>query len=154
CQQGGNGSAHRFHICHIRKSVEKGPWPSKAERGLANTMGLLIQSTHRHPIATLRGVSMQSNRTTLFVLFLGLTASLVFAQSDTGSLSGTVKDPNGAVVAGAKLKIKNDQTGRELDTTSTDSGLYVFPNLTAGPYSLTVEHPGFKKVNRSNIVIA
>lgn len=81
-------------------------------------------------------------------------ASVVFAQSDTGSLSGTVTDPNGAVIPGAKLKIRHDQTGRELETLATDAGLYVFPNLTAGPYSLSLERPGFKRLNRSNIVIA
>ncbi|MFN0169517.1 MAG: TonB-dependent receptor domain-containing protein [Bryobacteraceae bacterium] len=81
-------------------------------------------------------------------------AAIAFAQTDTGSLSGTVSDPNGALIPNSKLRIKNDQTGRELETTTSDAGIYVFPNVTAGPYTLTAEQAGFKKLNRSGVVIA
>ncbi len=81
-------------------------------------------------------------------------AAIVFAQSDTGALSGTVYDPNGAVVPNAKILIKHDQTGRQMETASSEAGLYIFPNLTTGPYTVTVEQPGFKKLNRSGVVIA
>src|SRR5437879_11092775 len=103
-----------------------------------------------------RGSPVQSRlTTTLFTTAIAAwMAPLVFAQSDTGSLSGVITDPNGAVIPAAKLKIKHDQNGRELDTVTSDAGLYIFPNLTAGPYSLTVEQAGFKRLNRSGIVIA
>jgi hypothetical protein len=83
-----------------------------------------------------------------------LMGTILLAQSDTGSLSGIVTDPNGAVIANAKLTIKNDQTGRQLVTATSEAGVYVFPNLVAGPYTLTALQPGFKTLNRSEIVIA
>src|SRR5438093_4641395 len=77
-----------------------------------------------------------------------------FAQLSTGSLSGTVTDPSGAAVAGATVTATQTTTGRSLLTVSTDAGLYAFPNLDVGPYTLTVENTGFKKLSRSNIVIS
>src|SRR5262249_36536434 len=97
-----------------------------------------------------KGVSMDSRPLATFLLL----ATGLFAQSDTGSLSGTVTDPNGALIPAARLKIKQDLTGRELETITSDAGLYVFPNLTPGPYSLTVEQAGFRRLNRSGVVIA
>ena len=70
-----------------------------------------------------------------------LVASLAFAQSDTGALSGTITDPNGAAVAGAKLKIKNDQTGqspipyppkRDLRIPESDCGTLLSHNRDPG----------------------
>ncbi len=93
-----------------------------------------------------------THRLALFVLTL-LTAGGVFAQLTTGSMNGTVTDPNGAVVPGAKLVARHTPTGRDFETNSTDAGLYVFAALPVGPYTLSVEKVGFKKVSRSNLEI-
>lgn len=88
-----------------------------------------------------------------------VAALLVFAgasllsQTGAGSLGGQLLDPAGAVVPAALITIRNDDTGRELKTVSSDAGVYTFPTLDVGPYSLTVEAVGFKKVSRSGIVI-
>jgi hypothetical protein len=74
-----------------------------------------------------------------------LTAALVFSQANTGSISGTVADPNGASVPGAKVRAKQIETGQELETVTTEAGLYVFPSLPVGNYTVTVEANGFKK---------
>jgi hypothetical protein len=69
-------------------------------------------------------------------------------------MSGSLTDPSGAAVAGAKVVATQTSTGRTFETFTTEAGLYAFPNLDVGPYSLTAEKPGFKKVTRGNVVIA
>jgi hypothetical protein len=88
-----------------------------------------------------------------FLLSITLLAPASYGQANTGSLSGTVTDPNAAVVPAAKLKAKHEPTGQEFDTITTNAGVFVFPSLPVGPYSVTIESPGFKRVNRANIEI-
>jgi hypothetical protein len=85
------------------------------------------------------------------LLLLSTTAA--FAQTSAGSLSGTVTDPNGGSVAGAKITARQDSTGRQLSTVTTSEGLYAFPNLDIGSYTVTVEANGFKKLSQTNVVI-
>jgi len=88
------------------------------------------------------------------IVFLLLSAALCLAQVSTGSLSGTVTDASGAVVAGATVTATHVSTGRALQTMSTEAGLYAFPNLDVGAYTITVEKAGFKRLSRGNVVIA
>lgn len=76
-----------------------------------------------------------------------------FAQSVRGTLSGSVTDPSGAVVAGAKIDAKNAGTGVSSTTVSTSSGSYQFPELPLGTYNVTVSAPGFKTATFSNVVV-
>jgi hypothetical protein len=68
-------------------------------------------------------------------------------------MSGTILDPNAAVVPGAKIVATHEPTNRQYPAESTGAGLYVLPNLPPGPYTLTIEHPGFKKLVRTGIEI-
>jgi hypothetical protein len=77
-----------------------------------------------------------------FLLFLATSA---FGQSTT-SLRGTVTDPTGAVVPGASLTLTNLATQATRETTSDESGSYVFPQLIPGPYQLRVSSAGFHDV--------
>src|ERR1700722_4656788 len=61
------------------------------------------------------------------------------------SLRGTVIDAQGNAVSGATVTLTNKDTGANLVSTSDDTGIYQFNALAPAPYSLTVEHPGFKK---------
>jgi hypothetical protein len=88
------------------------------------------------------------------VSLLLLLAIPAFAQLSTGSMSGTVTDASGAAVPDAKVTATQESTGRTLETVTTSAGLYVFPNLDVGQYTLTVEKQGFKKLSRPGIVIA
>ena len=67
------------------------------------------------------------------------------AQKDAGSIVGTVKDQTGAIVANAKVTVSDVERGIHLQTTTNDSGQYVASPLRVGRYTVTVEHPGFKK---------
>ncbi|MEO8659197.1 MAG: TonB-dependent receptor [Bryobacteraceae bacterium] len=89
-------------------------------------------------------------RATTAVLFL---ASLAFGQAQTGSLSGTVIDANDAAIPGADVEARESRTGVTARTVSSDSGLYVFPNLPTGIWTVTTEKEGFKKLVRSGIEI-
>ncbi len=68
-------------------------------------------------------------------------------------MSGTVLDANGAVVPGASVDATNTQTGVTIRTVSSEFGLYVFPSLPPGTYTINVEKPGFKKLVRTGIQI-
>ncbi len=62
------------------------------------------------------------------LLLMLLTAVLAFAQT-TGSLQGIVRDPNGAVVSGATVRVTNTATGQVRDTTTNENGFYRITNL-------------------------
>ncbi len=86
-------------------------------------------------------------RTLLLVLLaLGVCIVPVFAQTgSTGSLSGTVLDPKGAVVAGASVKVVSKATNQEFTTQTSEDGTFTIPTLTAGIYTATVTAGGFKQ---------
>jgi carboxypeptidase family protein len=80
-------------------------------------------------------------------LFITLCAvSTAFAQGGTGQLSGSVVDANGAVVAGASVKLTSLITAQEREATTNDSGDFVFTLLPAGSYKLEVTATGFRTV--------
>jgi len=82
-----------------------------------------------------------------WTLALGAVA---FAQSDLGSITGYVKDPSGATVPGAKVTVRNSQTGLERQVTTNESGRYMVTNVPPGMYSITIEASGFKKYESSD----
>ena len=69
----------------------------------------------------------------------------MWAQKDAGRIVGTVKDQTGAIVANAKVTVSDVERGIHLETTTNESGEYVASPLRVGRYTVTVEHPGFKK---------
>jgi hypothetical protein len=89
---------------------------------------------------------------TILALSVGISA---LAQTQSGSLIGTVTDPNGAVVPGAAVKLVNVATGEERSTTTNDVGDFGFAALVPGTYTLRVEASGFRPVERKgNVVLA
>ena len=80
----------------------------------------------------------------LALVCMGFSAS-AWAQKDTGSIVGTVTDQTGAIVANAKVTVSDVERGIHLQTATNDSGQYVASPLRVGRYTVTVEHPGFKK---------
>ena len=90
-----------------------------------------------------------------------LGAMLVFmcgcaalAQVDiSAKLLGTVSDPTGAVVPGAQISVKNQQTGLAARVSSDERGNYIFASLPPGSYILTCEAAGFKTYTSSDVVL-
>lgn len=85
------------------------------------------------------------------LLVSGALSPVALSQAATTSLSGTVTDPNGAVVAGATVTLTNAATGLTRTTTTTDAGTYQFPQLPPGTYDLKVEQTGFKSIVRKGL---
>jgi hypothetical protein len=75
----------------------------------------------------------------------------VSAQLPTSTLNGTVTDPQGAVVASAKVTIVSQGTGVARDTTSDPQGFYTFANMAPGDYTVRVESPTFGKAEIKDI---
>ena len=79
----------------------------------------------------------------IFALTLGVSTG--FAQVDTGTILGTVKDQSGAVVPGAKVTIVNQGTADSITTLTRSDGTYIVTPLKIGTYRISVELAGFKK---------
>ena len=75
------------------------------------------------------------------LLLVGLPA---FGQARDAIIRGTVTDPQGAVVVGAKVTVKNSATGAVSSTVTTDAGNYTVPDLPPGTYTITVAQKGFE----------
>jgi hypothetical protein len=90
------------------------------------------------------------------VLVVGLLCSLTpqaNAQAVYGSILGTVTDPQGAAVVGAKVLITDQNKGTTQETTTNDSGNYSVTHLIPDTYSVKVEGQGFKSTQQKDVVV-
>ena len=85
-----------------------------------------------------------------FVLLAALSLS---AQTFRGTILGTVTDPSGAVIAGAKVTVKNAGTGLERSTQTSADGSYSLPELPIGTYSVTVVQAGFETFVTTGVTV-
>lgn len=97
---------------------------------------------------------------TWFALFAALTltfcfSGIIFGQETTGSLTGTVKDANGAAVPGATVNVIDPKTSNAVVRTATtnDDGVYSIPDLKPGTYTISVEAPSFKKSVTTGVTV-
>jgi len=90
-------------------------------------------------------------RIQLVAMCLLASVGVVLAQSDRGTITGTVADPAGAVVASAAIQAKNTETGAVFQAASSETGNYTLPQLPVGTYEISVTVAGFKKYVRQNI---
>jgi len=91
---------------------------------------------------------------TIWILALGaILASIrpAAAQTDRATLEGTVTDASGAVVANAKIQITAVATGLSEERSTNNYGLYRFPAIALGVYTVLVSHDGFNTVQLENV---
>ncbi|HYM09888.1 MAG TPA: TonB-dependent receptor [Bryobacterales bacterium] len=88
-----------------------------------------------------------------FVVVLLIFALRLSAAEPTGSIAGTVLDSSGAPIAKARIGATNTATGLNREALSATDGGYVFPLLPVGPYSVTVEAPGFRRFEQRGITV-
>jgi len=88
------------------------------------------------------------------VLSVWLLAASAAAQTISGEISGTVLDESGAVVPAAAVSLVNQNTGATRDATSNEMGLFVFPVLQPGSYTVKVTNRGFRTFERTGIVLS
>ena len=77
-----------------------------------------------------------------------------WGQAGRGGINGTVTDPSGAVVAGAKVTLTNGTTGLNVHTVTTGAGLYTFVSLNPGQYQVTATQKGFETVTQNNVTVS
>jgi hypothetical protein len=93
-------------------------------------------------IAAIIGLSLS------FAIWPGLLPA-----ATTGSISGTLKDPSGAVIPGAALVVINTAQGIQTKTTTDNKGFYIFPSLSVGRYDLQAQVEGFRPARRNGLTI-
>ena len=89
----------------------------------------------------------------VIVLTLLLALSVSTPAAVGGSISGTVKDATGAVIAKATVTVTNIETGVQQTAVSNDAGTYSFPTLPVGHYNLDVTDAGFRPYRRTSITV-
>ena len=95
-----------------------------------------------------------------FLLGVGLSIWMVTAlptdasaQGAGGQIEGTVRDQQGAVLPGATVTLRNEQTGVTRSAVTEGDGRYLFPSLAPGTFSVKVELQGFATAEAKNLTI-
>src|SRR5579863_10244812 len=101
-------------------------------------------SQRRTSMSNRRGASLALRITLVVACALSLCLA-AYGQSTFGTVLGTVKDPSGSIVPGAKLELVNTGTNAVRTATSGSGGNYQFTNIDVGNYKLRVEAPGLQK---------
>jgi hypothetical protein len=105
------------------------------------------KSSAHQPAAIKEGMPMKIHKPSLLMLSLLIFALPVpaLAQSMNGAITGTITDPSGAVVPGARVTLTSTDTGAQANFTTGADGLYSFPNVTPGVYDIAVLAQGFSE---------
>ncbi len=90
---------------------------------------------------------------TVVLVGFALFPRTALSQTDTASISGTITDASGAALADAAVVLTNTATGQERSTTANASGVYSFPNILPGSYTLVATKTGFQTSTHSNITL-
>lgn len=85
------------------------------------------------------------------VAFLAAFVSCLLAQSDRGTITGTVADASGSLIPNADVRAANPETGLELKVKTTETGNFTIPSVSAGTYNLVVEAPGFRRMEQTGV---
>jgi hypothetical protein len=97
--------------------------------------------------------SIQKWALMLSAVFCVLAGMRAMAQLPTGNILGTIKDPSGSLVPGAKVTAKNSDTGAARTYTTGEDGFYRFSAMPVGNYQLQVESKGFSTLVEEGIVL-
>jgi hypothetical protein len=89
----------------------------------------------------------------LIAVFITFLATVTFGQRLDGTLRGAVLDPSEAVVPNATVKATNQETGVAVSTQTSTAGIYIFPNLLVGTYTVEITATGFAIYKRANISV-
>src|SRR5258708_26494923 len=96
---------------------------------------------------------MRFERQLFSLCVLGLCGLGANGGDPTGTIAGTVLDPSGAAVPGAKIVASALATGLSRETTTSTDGGYVFPLLPVGLYSISIEAQGFRRFEQKGIKV-
>lgn len=88
---------------------------------------------------------MHDRLRSLLFLFFTLVPAGLFGQTSTGTIAGTITDPNAAAIGGATVRIRNEATGDVRQVVTTPDGSYIFSQINPGTYEISAEMAGFRK---------
>src|SRR5262245_49886712 len=107
------------------------------------------------PQAKKRGIWQSVAKAGWLLSLLISCSTMAWAQLRiVGAISGTVQDQTGAVVASAKVILKDAKTGITRETSSTSGGTFLFPDLASGSYEIIVTAAGFKMAKLPNVAVS
>jgi hypothetical protein len=89
----------------------------------------------------------------MLLTFFVLASQVLWSQETRAAFTGTITDPQGAVLPGAKVEAKNVQTNVTSSTAASSTGFYTLPLLNPGIYEVTVSASGFKTSVQSNVTL-
>lgn len=90
----------------------------------------------------------------VWAALLGVCVPLATGQLYYGQIEGQVSDPSGALVPGARVVARNDQTGVRIETTSSADGNYVLSSVNPGVYTIAIEAQGFKRYVQKGVEVS
>jgi carboxypeptidase family protein len=99
---------------------------------------------------------MKSRHSAVALVAAGLLAIVVpplFGQEFRGSIGGTVTDPTGGVLPGARIKVTNEGSGTVVEAQTNAEGRYVVPFLIPATYTVEVSAEGFKATSQKGVVV-
>ncbi len=99
------------------------------------------------------GTRLGSVSMSILMMLSIMLSSLVMAQTTSGSIAGSIVDPSQAAVVSATIKISDESKRFSLTMTSDGEGRFVFPQVPPATYALTIEAKGFKKNQRTGILV-
>src|SRR5882724_7410574 len=102
----------------------------------------------------MKETSKQTGTTLILLFVLGIFTNAVFAQSNTGSISGIVQDQGGAIIRGATITVTNVGTNETRTAQSNDEGYYEVPSLATGVYKVVGTASGFQETTVSDARLA
>jgi hypothetical protein len=97
--------------------------------------------------------SRRHSRMPVAVLSILAGAVSMYGQSYYGALRGNVVDSGGGAIASAKVTLTNEGTSEARSTVTASAGEFVFNEVNPATYSVTIESPGFKKLERHGVIV-
>ena len=86
--------------------------------------------------------------------FFSFSLTIALAQTTTGTITGTLTDPSGAIVTGTKVSVVNEAEGSTRELITNNAGVFTAPNLTVGTYRVLVSAPGFANFETGNLILS
>ena len=96
---------------------------------------------------------MQNFTTKLIAGLLFLSPWAAYAQEVSAGITGRVTDPSGSAIVGAAVTAKDQDRGTEWPTKTNEDGIYAFPRIPIGTYSLKIEAKGFKTALQQSLTL-
>src|SRR5688500_13812984 len=106
-----------------------------------------------HTMSTTYNIARFLFRVCAVSFLLSVSVVSILAQTNRGSIKGTVTDPNGAIVQNASVTVTNVGTNAERTVSSGDDGTYEVPLLEPGTYKVTIKAATFGDTVRDNVIV-